>query len=74
MKKISLFLIFATVLSCGKKDTFVYYDDPKPREYYSRSFNVTQMQQEKMIDVLWVVDNSGSMGPIQQNIARWPGC
>lgn len=67
--KFGFILIFVTLFTaCEKGDDFVYYDDPPFRENYSQSFTV--LVEDKKVDILWVIDNSGSMMQIQSNIEK----
>lgn len=67
--KYSFCLLFVILFTaCEKGDEFVYYDDPPFRENYSQVFNV--LVQDRKVDILWVIDNSGSMYQIQSNIEK----
>ncbi len=62
--RLTLFILLATALAgCGDGDTtYSLLED-------SESFRQTAGTQNNKIDVLWVVDNSGSMRTSQENLA-----
>ena len=66
-KILSLFMLFS-FMSCDDEGEFVYYDNPPVQAKFSETFNILSLIRDKKIDILWVIDNSGSMGPIQSNI------
>lgn len=61
-----LFLIF--MYGCENNANYVYHDNPPEQKYSSRVYPIKQIQNDTKVDILWVVDNSYSMEPIQQNI------
>lgn len=68
MKKILTFsLLTIMFFSCGKKEDYVYFDNPPPIRVSKKAYPVISLA-EKSVDVLWVIDNSGSMAGIQNNI------
>lgn len=62
------FLVSILLMGCNQSGDFVYYDNPPPQRQSKKTYNIKQIQNENKVDILWVVDNSGSMQPIQQNI------
>lgn len=67
-KFLSLFFI-VTILSCGKNTDYVYHDNPPKVRVSNKSYSVISLA-PKQVDVLWVIDNSGSMSGIQRNIVK----
>lgn len=65
---ILLTLIFS--VSCGQETKYAYYDNTAPIVADKRIYPLSLLESDKNIDVLLVVDNSGSMNSIQQNIIR----
>lgn len=61
-------LLLMILISCNQSGDYVYYDNPPAQRQSKKTYNIKQIQNENKIDILWVVDNSGSMQPIQQNI------
>jgi hypothetical protein len=70
MKYFFLSLIFLCLFSCGKNTSFLHHSNPKPREFFRNTFSLHEFDSGNKVDILWVVDNSGSMDGIQQNIVR----
>jgi hypothetical protein len=69
--KVSLLLfILLFVLSCSKQSHYAYYSNISPQEVDKRIYPLSLLENDKNIDVLMVIDNSGSMASIQQNIIR----
>ena len=63
---IKLLALILLVFSCNKSEEYVYKDNPRvqPRSDKTYSLSISDLE----VDILWVVDNSGSMGDIQRNI------
>ena len=61
------------MFSCEKEDKYLYYENPTPQPVSNRDYPIVTLAKDKKIDVLWVVDNSGSMSDIQRNIERNAG-
>jgi len=72
--KLLLLLSLIFVFSCEKKDTeYLFQNDPPPRqdnndERDSNLYRLKHLGLDANVDVLFVVDNSGSMMSIQNNI------
>ena len=68
MKKFRLFIgiIPFLILSCVGGSDYVYYDDAPNIEVKNQRKGVSK--DDRMVDVLFVIDNSGSMSDIQNNI------
>lgn len=66
------FIILTLVLflqSCGNDNHFQRFDDYIPLEATELSFPVKSIEKtNSQVDILWVIDNSGSMSSIQQNV------
>jgi hypothetical protein len=69
MKYLLLLTLLFTV-ACEKESEYLYHDELPDRQYGSRTMPMEYLFSDNRIDVLWVVDNSGSMSDIQQNIVR----
>lgn len=67
IKKLFMCLFLLSVLSCGKKSDFYYYSVPKS---YVEPHNVREIKTFSRLDILWVIDNSGSMDSYQQEVKR----
>jgi len=68
MKKETLFkvIIFSFIaVSCRQNDGYLYHVTPKPVESQQFEFKIKEMVGRDEVDILWVVDNSGSMEPFQ---------
>lgn len=72
MKYSILICLFSILfVSCNEKeDEYVYYDQMPIQERFSENFNILSLVKDKKIDILWVIDNSGSMATIQNNIVK----
>jgi len=70
--KLVLASLFAGILfSCGDKGTdYVYYRNPPELRTSEKSYPIKNLLRDAKVDILWVVDNSGSMSSIQRNIAQ----
>ena len=70
MKFFCLILLLLTV-SCVKETKYNYYSDKlAPQEVDKRVYPLSLLESDKNIDVLIVIDNSGSMNSIQQNVIK----
>lgn len=65
-----LLALFVTLVGCEDKGDYVYYDNPPRIQKSDRTYPLRDILQDAKIDILWVVDNSGSMSNIQRNIVR----
>lgn len=70
MKLILLASLFLISLSCEKGEDYIYLDEPPVQEVVNLSVNILSTVKDKKIDILWVIDNSGSMDDIQRNIVK----
>ncbi|MAZ48176.1 MAG: hypothetical protein CME65_06415 [Halobacteriovoraceae bacterium] len=62
-------LLFVALMGCESGD-YVYFDDPPPIVRSEKVYPLRNVVRDNRIDILWVVDNSGSMSDIQNNIIR----
>ncbi len=69
MKSLLLFLTLFLV-SCNPETKYAYYTNTPPIEEDKRIYPLSLLESDKNIDVLFVIDNSGSMAAIQQNVIR----
>lgn len=58
------------VVSCSKASNYAYYENIPAIEADNRLYPLSLLESDKNIDVLFVIDNSGSMSSIQQNVIR----
>ncbi len=66
-----LILVLFLLVSCkGKESPYVYQEEAIPIEVDERIYPLSTLQQSNKIDIVLVVDNSGSMGNIQRNVER----
>lgn len=66
--KYLVFLSLIFTLSCSRETKYAYFDDLQPIETDERIYPLSLLENDKDIDVLLVIDNSGSMYNIQQNV------
>ena len=57
-----------STLSCIKSTNYGYYENIPAIEVDKRIYPLSLIESDKNIDVLFVIDNSGSMNSIQQNV------
>lgn len=66
---VGLFLILG-LSACGNQAGMLHYlRDQKP-VLYEGTHSLKQLQGERRVDILWVIDNSGSMGSHQANLSK----
>lgn len=63
---IGLFVL--SLFACSKGDDFLHYVLPEPPPEFHFTHKLKEMVGESRVDILWVIDNSGSMGSHQQNV------
>ena len=64
----------ALTLAGGCKETeFNHYVNPAPARSFAYSHTLKELRGNSKLDILWVIDNSGSMRSYQQNVARNTG-
>lgn len=73
MKKTSLIIQFLFLLflsGCNGETAYLFYEDLPVQELDDRIYPLSLLQVDKGIDVILVIDNSGSMAGIQNNVIR----
>lgn len=63
-------LTFIALASCGRKSDLLYYIKDVPPQVFEGVHKLKELQGESQVDILWVVDNSGSMGSYQQDLIK----
>lgn len=67
--KLFLFAVFSILLISCQKTGYLYYTKPQPPPvYYQFDHKLKEIQGESKVDILWVIDNSGSMGSYQKEV------
>ncbi|MFA6236290.1 MAG: vWA domain-containing protein [Bacteriovorax sp.] len=69
MKNLIL-ILFLFILSSCEATKYAYYDNIEAIKTDKRIYPLSLLENDKDIDVLIVIDNSGSMSSIQQNVIR----
>lgn len=70
INKLLLIISLISVISCKKDEDYLVYDNQPRIERKDETIQVRNLLRNAKIDILWVVDNSGSMSTIQSNIVR----
>lgn len=75
MKLLFVYILSIFLVSCEKPADYVYHYDPEPSRDNSESgdgniYRLKHLGLDAKVDVLFVVDNSGSMYTIQNNIVK----
>jgi hypothetical protein len=60
-------LLLSLVVACGKKSDYVYKVEEIRSQLVSERH---QLSEEGKVDIIWVIDNSGSMAGIQQSVIQ----
>lgn len=66
MKFLSILFLLITLLSCGKDNNYVYLN--RNIENLQRAETHTIIGDTGKVDILWIIDNSGSMSTIQNDV------
>jgi hypothetical protein len=61
---------FLFLASCGQKTGILYHIEDVPYVPYEGVHSLKQLQGQRKVDILWVVDNSPSMGSHQANLIK----
>lgn len=67
---IALFCFNVLLMGCSRDDKYNYYANPPRQGAIDKSYEVRNIFKDAKIDILFVIDNSGSMGSIQNNIVK----
>ncbi|MBU6376246.1 MAG: hypothetical protein KGQ59_09645, partial [Bdellovibrionales bacterium] len=59
---------FAALLMSCNDGGYLYYSKPVPSKRVEVPHKLKQLQGNSVVDIIWVIDNSGSMGAHQQNV------
>ena len=70
IKYLLLVLVFSIFTGCDKSEEYVFHDEPPRQQRSDESRDIRNIFQDAKIDILFVIDNSGSMGMIQKNIVK----
>ncbi len=68
--RIYLFAIFVLLSACGQKSNYIFHSDPPPQRFFAETYKIQEIDSSNRVDILWVIDDSGSMDSIQQNVAQ----
>lgn len=71
MNKILILSLLVFIGACKKKsgfDDYVHHNNPRAQERAANSHPLATLNIEGEIDILWIIDNSGSMQTIQNNV------
>lgn len=60
----------ATALGCSRDAGLLYHLKDIPPKNYDAVHKLKELQGETKVDILWVIDNSGSMGSYQQALVQ----
>lgn len=69
MKWLGVVLGFLAVAGCGRQADFLYHLQDVPPRVLESVHKLKELQGETKVDILWVIDNSGSMGSYQNDLA-----
>lgn len=70
MKYLIFVVLIMSSFSCSKATNYGYFDNTPAIEVDKRIYPLSLLESDKNIDVLLVIDNSGSMYSIQQNVIK----
>jgi hypothetical protein len=63
----------AFALSCGRSTNFIYHQTEEIKYGHEYDHNLKELQGSNKVDILFVIDNSGSMPPHNANLAKNAG-
>jgi hypothetical protein len=69
MRKLGALLALLAVASCGRTDFLYRVQDVNPRSFEA-VHKLKELQGETQVDILWVIDNSGSMDSYQKDLIK----
>lgn len=65
-----LFAPLLALTACGERD-FLYFEEPRlPGQRIQKAHNLADLQSDSDVDILWIIDNSGSMDYYQKEVIR----
>lgn len=70
MRIVTLLSFLLLIGACEKDSNFLYEDLTPPRQERNNRYVIEDLAKNSSVDVLFVIDNSGSMGWIQDNIVK----
>jgi hypothetical protein len=62
-----IFFLLLLAVACGKESSYLYKVEPFQSQLVSERY---QLSEEGRVDIVWVIDNSGSMSSIQQSVIQ----
>jgi hypothetical protein len=68
MKKYLILIFLLVFIACNKSEDYLYANNPPAPDRVARNIQIKDL--DNKVDIIWVVDNSGSMSGIQRNIVR----
>lgn len=68
LKKIFALVCTLSLVNCSKNEDYIYHAVPPKPVFVSNAFSVKDFDTASKVDILWVIDNSGSMSSIQRNV------
>ncbi len=69
MNKSYALILFLVLTGCAKSD-YVYFNTDSQTQRMNFTTAIKEVSNTGSVDVLWIIDNSGSMGPHQQTVIR----
>ncbi len=70
MRILGVVLAFLAITGCGRKTEFLHHLQDIPPQFFDTVHKLKELQGENRVDILWVVDNSGSMGSYQNELIK----
>lgn len=70
MQLTALAFVVFMLLSCGRTADLLHYQKEEPPKILSMEHKLKELQAESKVDILWVIDNSASMGDYHSNLIR----
>jgi hypothetical protein len=68
VRSLGLVISLLFLAACSKNESFIYREKLRDNPWMSTDFKVKEIQGASGVDILWVIDNSGSMYTAQQNV------
>lgn len=68
MKFLLFILSLFMLIGCSKDDAYLHHRITPPLKDYTQNYNIQEVQ-GGAVDIVWIIDNSGSMGDIQNKVA-----